>query len=122
MKTWEEHKKECSEIYDKKWKEMETFRSQCENIVKEWSNDKLADEKRKWEMGGFIGGKEELLNRWIGEQSKYEKHAYDEYSAKKREENFEKAMENHREWAEEEAEQTFKYKIIVAELERRQSA
>lgn len=121
MKTWEEHKKECSEIYDKKWEEMETFRSQCESIVKEWSDDKLADEKCKWEMGGFIGGKKELLDRWIGEQYMYEKPAYDEYSAKKREENFESAMENHREWAEDEAEQTFKYQIIVAEITRRKN-
>lgn len=98
---------------------MEAVREQCESIAKSWSTAKLTDEKRKWEMGGFIGGKKELLDRWIGEQSWYEKPVYDEYSAKKREENIEGVMEDDREWAAEEAEQTFKYRIICEELARR---
>lgn len=107
MKEWNEHRNECALIYDRKWSEMEAVKDIFDGIVGGMTIDQLKIEKEKWERGGFIGGKDELLNRWIGEQSQY-------YPEK-----LEDAMANHREWAEDEAEQTFKYTVIVDELNRR---
>lgn len=107
MKEWNEHRNECASIYDRKWSEMEATRNIFDGIVGGMTIDQLKIEKEKWERGGFIGGKDELLNRWIGEQSQY------------RQEMLEDVMENHREWAKDEAEQTFKYTVIVDELNRR---